>query len=337
MPAAELPPGEAERLRLLLGYEILDTPREEDYDDLVALASTICGAPTSLITLIGEDRQWFKAHVSPLGEHFPRESPREISLCAHAILDPENLTVVDDLVEDARFADNPLVAGGAGVRFYAAAPLVVQGHALGTICVADRSPRSGLTEEQAKALRALARQVVAQLELRRNLALVTDLADRHRTLSESDPLTGLYNRRFFNAELDRRLLHGGSGALLIVDLDGFKAVNDMLGHAAGDELLVAVAREICGSVRAEDFVARLGGDEFAIVLGRVSEEEIVAVADKLRQAVNRIPSPSEHSGMQLGASIGHAVFERGGDLDTLIQHADRNMYAAKRRRGRTAE
>jgi diguanylate cyclase (GGDEF)-like protein len=330
MPPAERPPDEAERLRVLLGYGILDTPREQDYEDLVVLASTICGVPTSLITLIDENRQWFKAHHTPFGDHFPRESPREISFCAHAILHPDELTVIDDLVEDERFADNPLVAGGAGVRFYAAAPLVAQGHALGTICVADNAPRPGLTQEQATALRALARQVVAQLELRRNLALVTSLADQHRTLSESDPLTGLYNRRFFDAEFGRRLTHGGSGALLIIDLDGFKTINDRLGHVAGDRLLVDVARRITGCVRAEDFVARLGGDEFAVVLGRISAEAAETVADKLRQAVGELTAPADDPHVEFGASVGYALFERGGDFDRVIQEADRNMYAAKR-------
>ena len=331
MPAAERPGDEAERLRALLGYGILDTPREADYDDLVVLASTICGAPTSLITLIDDDRQWFKAHITPVGDAFPRESPREISFCAHAILRPDELTVVDDLVEDERFADNPLVAGGAGVRFYAAAPLVAQGHAVGTICVADTEPRHGLTDEQQRALKALGRQVVAQLELRRSLALVTDLADRHRTLSESDPLTGLYNRRFFEMELRRRLDHGGSGALLIIDLDGFKRINDESGHGAGDRLLTAVARRIDACMRAEDFVARIGGDEFAVVLGRMSAEGVAAVADKLRTAIAAPVAEGHASILAITASIGSAMFQRGGDPGSLIQRADRDMYGHKRR------
>jgi diguanylate cyclase (GGDEF)-like protein len=328
MPAAGRPSDEIERLRVLLGYGILDSPREQDYDDLVVLAATICSAPTSLITLVDEERQWFKAHVTPLGEHFPRESPRNISFCAHAILDPHELTVIEDLAEDARFADSPLVAGGAGVRFYAAAPLVAQGRALGTICVADNAPRRGLTDVQARALRALARQVVAQLELRRNLAIATDLADRHRALSESDPLTGVYNRRFFGREFSRRLTHRGSGALLVIDLDGFKQVNDVLGHSAGDELLVAVAQRIVAYVRAEDFVARLGGDEFAVVLGRISAASTQAVADKLRHEIGLLRPGGE---LEIGASVGYAVFSRGGDSEALLQEADKNMYASKRR------
>ena len=327
MPEAQRPVDEAERLRVLLGYGILDTPREQDYEDLVAIASMICGAPTSLITLIDDGRQWFKAHLTPYGEHFPRESPREISFCAHAILEPDVLTIVNDLVEDPRFADNPLVAGGAGARFYAAAPLVAEGHAIGTICVADNAPRPGLTEQQQAGLRALARQAVAQLELRRSLARLTDLAARERALAESDPLTNLYNRRFFNSEFARRLEHGGSGALLIVDLDGFKRVNDQLGHAAGDELLATIAAEIARHVRAEDFVARLGGDEFAVVLGRATEEAAAAVAAKLREAVRRV---RHADGLAVSASVGYALFERGGDPDAVIGEADRRMYDDKR-------
>ena len=329
MPPAEKPVGEAERLAALLGYSVLDTPKESDYDDLVLIASSICEAPTSLITLVDSDRQWFKADVSPLGEHFPRESPREISFCAHAILAPDRVTVVNDCVEDQRFADNPLVAGGAGVRFYAAAPLVVEGHALGTICVADTTPRDGLTPQQEHLLRALSRQVVAQLELRRQLTLVTDLAEQHRDLSERDPLTGLYNRRFFNDELGRRLARGGSGALLLIDLDGFKAINDTFGHDTGDQALVEVANTIGACMRAEDVVARIGGDEFAVVLGRIDRGGVRAAVDKLCRAIEALALlPGDSQGMS--ASIGAALFTRGGALQELMRSADADMYVKKR-------
>jgi diguanylate cyclase (GGDEF)-like protein len=178
-------------------------------------------------------------------------------------------------------------------------------------------------------LRALSRQVVAQLELRRHLALATDLAEQHRDLSERDPLTGLYNRRFFNDELSRRLSQGGSGALLVIDLDDFKSINDTLGHDAGDEVLGKVATAISSALRAEDFVARLGGDEFAVVLGRVENADALPVADKLRQAIRAIDGPGGER-RTLDASIGGALFTRGGDLDELMREADRNMYAKKR-------
>lgn len=158
----ELATDEASRLAALAVYEILDTPAEPGFDDIVRIASQICGTPMALISLVDDRRQWFKAAI---GLDVP-ETPREIAFCAHAITQDDVLTVPDATV-DERFAANPLVTGETGLRFYAGAPLVTpDGHALGTLCVLDREPRV-LSEDQRGALAALARQVMAQFELRR--------------------------------------------------------------------------------------------------------------------------------------------------------------------------
>jgi signal transduction histidine kinase len=161
---------ELERLEALRSYELMDTPPEDVYDDLTALAAQICGTPISLVTLIDAERQFYKSRVGVEGT----ETSRDISFCAHAIND-DALFVVPDATRDPRFADNPDVIGGLGIRFYAGAPLVnPDGLAIGTLCVVDRVPR-GLTPAQERSLRALSRAVMAQIELRRQNARLRDL------------------------------------------------------------------------------------------------------------------------------------------------------------------
>jgi signal transduction histidine kinase len=184
-----MPPDEAERLRALYALKILDTPPEPDFDDMVSLASRICDTPVSLLNLIDADRQWAKAKVG-IEE---TEVPRAVSFCAQAILG-RDLMVVPDAGADARFADNPLVTRARGIRFYAGAPLVTSnGYALGALCVVDATPRR-LARTQLKALRALARQVAIQLELRPFTTLLargaSRLLDLERRLDDLGRLAG---------------------------------------------------------------------------------------------------------------------------------------------------
>jgi PAS domain S-box-containing protein len=167
-----LPPHEAARLAALRSLEILDTAAEESFDELTALAASICQTPIALVSLVDADRQWFKSRVG----WSAAATPRDVSFCAHTIL-TRDLLIVPDASADERFASSPLVTSDPGIRFYAGAPLVTpEGHALGSLCVIDRRPRE-LTAEQAQALRILSRQVVALLQTRRHVAELARLAD----------------------------------------------------------------------------------------------------------------------------------------------------------------
>lgn len=183
---APIPENETERLAELRSYEILDTGPESAYDDITTIASEICGVPIALVSMVDGDRQWFK---SSLGLGVP-ETPRDLAFCAHAILQPD-LFVVPDALTDERFANNPLVTSDPMIRFYAGAPLITSGgFEIGTLCVIDRKPRE-LDSSQRQSLLALSRQVVAQLELRRELRIrkqvevaLRESEDRYKQLVE---------------------------------------------------------------------------------------------------------------------------------------------------------
>src|SRR5215468_5334119 len=173
---------EAARVDALHRYAILDTEPEQTFDDLVLLASFICKTPIALISLVDEDRQWFKSKVGVSIS----ETAREIAFCATAIQQPD-VFVVPDTLNDERFRNNPLVLAEPNFRFYAGAPLIdEEGYALGTICVLDRVPREVAPDQQA-ALKALSHLVLAQLELRRNLMLLKEaLVDRSKAEHERE-------------------------------------------------------------------------------------------------------------------------------------------------------
>jgi signal transduction histidine kinase len=191
---------EAERLKDLESYSIIDSLSETDYDDITAIAAGICGTKISLISLLDDKRQWFKSNH---GLNI-RETPKEYAFCAHAILDPQNVFIVPDATKDERFSDNPLVENDPRLVFYAGVPLISDnGLPLGTLCVLDYQPKS-LSESQIKSLSALARQVMNLLNLRktkitlentlRNLEAKNQELERFASVAAHDlksPLNGI--------------------------------------------------------------------------------------------------------------------------------------------------
>ncbi len=215
MTAPTFPPDEARRLANLRQYDLLDTAPEPVLDDLTALAAHICDTPIALISVIDEKRQWFKSRVGLSVS----ETPRDISFCAHTILQPD-LVMVPDAALDARFAGNPLVTGEPRIRFYAGVPLLTgEGRALGTLCVIDRQPRE-LTPLQQEALRVLTRQAMAQLELRRQ---TRELARREQLL-----------RAVFDSEPECVKVLGPDGTLRMMNRAGLAMIGaDSFAQVAG--------------------------------------------------------------------------------------------------------
>ena len=207
--------GDPARLAALDGYGILDTQAEQGFDDIVLLASRICATPVTLVSLVAGDRQWFKARVG----FDPCQTPLSQSVCARALARP-GLLVIPDLTLDPRTRDNALVTGEPHLRFYAGARLETpEGIALGTLCVIDGKPRpEGLTPEQAEALQALARQVMAQMELRRSMAARDDAL---RGAREADTR----HRKILDSAVDY--------AMVTLDLDGL-----VTGWSAGAEVIL---------------------------------------------------------------------------------------------------
>jgi diguanylate cyclase (GGDEF)-like protein len=342
---APMPQDEAERLAALRRFLILDTPPEDAYDDLVAIAAGICGTPMAAISLIDADRQWQKARIG-LAEP---ETPRELSFCSHVVVRPRTL-VVPDARQDERFRDNPGVTGDPGVRFYAGAPLIASsGHAVGALCVIDTIPRD-LEPYQQRALESLSRQVVALMELRaahrelqhhlserewyeRQLDLYREqLEARNAELTQqslTDVLTGLPNRRAFGLRMDAALAQaravGEDLALAIVDIDHFKQINDLHGHPAGDDTLVKVARALQAQFEAPAVVARFGGEEFAIVMPGLSAEAAQVHCNHAREAIEWYPD-----GLPVTVSIGLTRLQAGDSVSDLYTRADRGLYQAKR-------
>ena len=309
---------EAERLLDVADIASFDKVTEELMGAFVRVASDLVGVPISGVSLVGEHEQFFKAIQ---GLH-AGSTPKDDAFCAYAIENPEQVMVVPDLKADPRFGTNPLVMNDPNLRFYAGAPLRGgRGTPVGTLCVMDRQPRE-LTPAMVARLQDLARGVSAALTLRAAIREV------HRA-ARTDALTGVCNRKGMEemlAETEPR-----DFGILMIDLDGFKPINDTYGHAGGDRALIEVARRLSATVRSMDTVVRLGGDEFVVLVRGVDKPEAgMGLASRIHAAMadtfmlNGSPVP-------LRASIGFAAIPwHAGDVASLLERADAALYAAKR-------
>lgn len=319
-----IPQNEVQRLNAVRSYDILDTPPEVDFDALTRVATLAFGAPAGVIGLMDKNRLWFKSQI---GLGLP-QLDRQIAFCAHAIMRPDESLIIEDLQQDARFREKPLVTQAPYLRFYAGTPLVDRhGYALGTLAVVDQQPRK-FNEVQQVLLKDLSLLVLTALENRHHINQLGKLA-------LTDYLTRLANRaqfeRTLNAEVAYANRTGESFTVFYMDLNDFKKVNDSLGHAAGNEVLFEVARRMEKQVRAEDLLARFGGDEFGLLLRRNVKITADLLAKRIMEAV-RVPILlSTGNEVRVGISIGMAIYTKAShSIADLLSCADGALYEAKR-------
>ena len=326
-----MPPDEDRRLAALDELQVLDTGAEAVFDDVVLLASQLCGTPIALVSLIDAERQWFKARVGLDAS----ETQRDVSFCGYAILGDDTL-LVPDATLDERFADNPLVLGPPYIRFYAGRPLRAgNGQAIGTLCMVDPRPRS-MTEAQQANFRDLATLAEGYLQLRSLIQSNRDLRvemDREQRKALLDPLTQLWNRGGLLTFQDRecRLARESHVQLGVIyaDLDHFKAINDKYGHAAGDQVLCECARRLRAALRPDDLLVRQGGEEFVALLKVKDGEELQRVAERVRQLIGHEPVPLACGPLPVSLSIGCTLLAAEEQIDQALERADAALYSAK--------
>lgn len=323
------------RLETLASYHILDTAYELAFDGIVKMASLVFEAPIAVINFVDANRQWFKAEVG-LGI---RETPLDVSICRHAILEQE-LLVINDTLLDLRTAGNPLVKSAErSLRFYAGALLKSGEYPLGTLCVLDHKPRE-FSSAQLDCLMLMRDQVMHLLQFRRHhhaqrqlLQQMDQAHDELSRLSMVDPLTGLLNRRAIEQRLRIECdaqLHGDlSGAVLMIDLDNFKHVNDRHGHLNGDHVLKKVGKLLQQATRGSDVLSRWGGDEFLVLLPNADADQAHDVATRILDTLAG-GMASQPECCQLGASIGICALRGHASVSAVLQAADAAMYQAKR-------
>ena len=269
-------PDEAARIADLHDLDILDSPAEAEFDDLVNTASLIAGTQMAMLSLVDSDRQWFKARSGIEAT----ETPRDTSFCGHAIQDPNNPFVIEDTSTDPRFAKNPFVIGKPNIGFYAGVPIVTaDGHAIGTICVADTKP-GDITPDQLEALKGISRQAAALLELRRRTKTLSTVLERERDKAAEylewqrthDDLTALPTRelleRRINQMADAAQLNGRVPVMSVVTIkaSGFAYINSVHGREAGDMTMRELAWVLAECLPADALLARLNGSTFAALV-----------------------------------------------------------------------
>lgn len=315
MKTPDTPANEKERLKTLRSTDILDTDPEERFDRLTRMAKRVFGVSIALVSLVDENRQWFKSKAGLDA----CETGRDISFCGHAILG-NDIFIIEDALEDERFADNPLVTGEPKIRFYAGAPLrYLDGNKLGTLCIIDQKPRI-MDEDDCTMLRDLAEMAEGELSAIQ--------------LATIDDLTKISNRRGFISLAQNSInlcaRQGTPVSMVFLDLDKFKPINDQFGHAEGDHALITFADLMRKSFRDSDVFARIGGDEFVVLLTNTEQEHAAEIVARFRGQVDAYNAQAKRDyDLCFSDGIVSMLPDQDSLVDDLLREADVLMYEKK--------
>ncbi|ASP49670.1 sensor domain-containing diguanylate cyclase [Cognaticolwellia beringensis] len=315
MTKPKLPEDEQARNETLKLLNILDTQQDERFDRLTRMAQKMFNVPIAVVSLVDEERIWFKSCVGlPV-----REAERDISFCGHAILGRE-VFIVPNTLEDERFYDNPWVIGEPKIRFYAGCPLQApNGSMLGTLCIIDSKSRQ-FDENDIQALS--------------DLAATVELEISALQMATVDELTNISNRRGFlmlaEQIINSAIRYKTSETLLFFDLDKFKSINDNYGHAEGDSALITFANTLKSTCRDSDVFARLGGDEFAVLLTNTTRLIAEEFVQRFKGSLDQLNS-AENREYDITFSHGIVTFdpEKHATIEELLEAGDALMFKEK--------
>lgn len=301
----------------ILDLWIFSIPRPKNDSIAWPASQRLFNIPIALVSIVDEDRQWFKSSTGLDA----RQAPRDISFCGHAILGDE-IFIVNDTATDSRFSDNPLVLDNPNIRFYAGCPLTsLNGYRIGTMCLIDRKPRGFLKEDQT-ILKDLAAMVEREIELTK--------------LANNDELTGIPNRRGFKVLAEKSLMlckrKHLPASIVYFDVDKFKRINDDHGHAEGDRTLSLIANNMESVARDSDVIARLGGDEFAIMFSDTSKESAEHVVKRFEESMEK---SCKQEALSYQINLSHGIVEYNpkvhSSIGDLLNDGDKLMYAQKQK------
>jgi diguanylate cyclase (GGDEF)-like protein len=313
--------------------DLFYTPIEERFERITRIARRALHAPVAAISLLNEDKQWFKSAAGWGISELPRgEAICRLTVEANAPL------LIGDTLEDPRVASLPIVAAAPRFRAYAGHPLVDEhGACLGTFCIFDLKPRQFTpADRQALAdLAALAQRELLSEQLTNAHAALTSKLGVARREALMDPLTHLWNRRGASVLLKAAFASADQRnaplALALLDLDNFKRINDNHGHQTGDEVLRRVASRLLSTVRGDDAICRLGGDEFLVLMADTDAAIAGRVAERIRRAITDTAVPTRDGAMTVSVSVGCTIRQPRDvtAVEALLERADQALLQSK--------